>query len=172
MTAILCRQAGAGVVREARGTIGQVRNRRHNVRGLACEVRVPQLLGVPGATRDPTLQELVTDSPATVATFDHVHPTGFVPAVGVVVAGEQVAVLVERQLLRVAQSVGEHFEFRAIGIAPQHRTGVGHGQGSVFGFEVKPAVADAEVEPTIGAHPQAMEVVTEESDVHAEAVVE
>ncbi len=110
------------------------------------------------------VDELVADPPAAVAPFDQVDPARLVAAVGVVVAGEQVAELVERQLLRVAETRGEDLQLGAVGVAAEHRAGVGHRQlAAVDGRHVEAAVADAEVEPPVGPEPQAVQVVAQEA---------
>ena len=114
-------QARAGIVRQARRAVGEVGDRRHDVGRLAGVVRVPDLLAVQRAAVG---QVLVGHPPAAVAPFDDVDPAGLVAAVGVVVAGEEVAVVVERQLLRIAQAGGEHLQVRAIELAAQHRAGL------------------------------------------------
>ena len=70
---------------------------------------------------------LVADAPAAVATFDQVHQALLVALVAVVVAGEQVAVFVERQLLRIAQAVVHDLELGAVGVGAVHRAFVGKG---------------------------------------------
>ncbi len=117
--------------------------------------------------------ELVADPPAAVAPLDHVDPARPVAAVGVIVAGEQVAELVERQLLRVAEPRGEDLELGAVGVAAEDRAGVGDGQlAAVEGRHVEPAVADAEIEPPVGPEPQAVQVVAQEADVDAVPLVQ
>ena len=103
------------------------------------------------ARGDTAFEELVTDPPAAVAALDEIDPAGLVAAIGVVVAGEEVAELIESQLLRVAQARGEDLELGAVGIAAQHGAGIRHGQGlAVACCDVEAAVADAEIEPAVG----------------------
>ena len=105
-----------------------------------------------GPAADRRFDELVADPPAAVAPLDDVDPARPVAAVGVVVAGEEIAVLIECQLLRVAEPGGEDLQLGAVGVAAQDRAGVGNGERvAVDGRHVEPAVADAEIEPAIRA---------------------
>jgi hypothetical protein len=103
-------QARAGVVRAAAGAAGDVRDRRDHVRRGVLLLEVGQPLGQPRAGRLGGLDVLVADAPASVAAFYDVNPPRRVAVVAVVVASEQVAVVVEHQLLRVAQARGEDLD--------------------------------------------------------------
>ena len=73
---------------------------------------------------------LVADAPAVVSPFDNVDQSGWVAVVGVVVAGEEIAVLVEDELLRIAQARGIQFQPGAVGIAAEDGAGFGIVDGS------------------------------------------
>ena len=162
-----------GVVGQAGGAVGDVDDRREDVGGLAVPAGMPELLGVPGASRGREVEVLVAHPPAAVAPLDDVDPAGLVAAVGVVVAGEQVAVVVEGEFLRVPQAGGEDLQVRPVGLAAEDRAGVGGDEVLAFlGGDVQAAVADREVEPAVGAHLEAVEVVAEEGDVDAVAGAE
>ena len=94
---------------------------------------------------------------------------GAVARVGVVVDREQVAALVERQLLRVPQPGGEQLQLAAVGPAAQDGAGVEVRQHAVGRLDVQPAVADREVDAAVGPQAQAVQVVAEQGDVDAEA---
>ena len=99
------------------------------------------------------------------------YPAGLVAAVGVVVAGKEVAVLVERQLLRVPQAGGEELQLRAVRVATEDGSRVGVGDfAAVDAGDVQAAVAGREVQLAVRAHAQAVQVVADEADVHAIAV--
>ena len=115
-----------------------------------------------------SFEELPSDAPAAVAALDEVGPAGLVAAVGVVVAGEEVAPFVEDDLLGVAKADVEHFHAGAVGVAAEDGAGVGGAHGAALGAEDGGAVADAEVEAAVGPEGEAVEVMAEES--HADAV--
>ena len=168
----LRQRCDAGVVGHAGRPVGDVTARRHHVGGLLVVRQAPDLLGVPRAQPHRVVHLLVAQPPAAVAALDDVHPARRVAAVGVVVAGEQVAVLVEGQLLRVAQADGHDLQLRAVGVAAQHRAGVGVGEDLARGLDVEAAVADGEVDAAVGAHFQAVAVVAQVRRVDAVAVVQ
>ena len=114
-------------------------------------------------------EELPTDAPAAVAALYGVHPAGGVAAVGVIVAGEESAELVEGEFLWVAKAVVENLETGAIEFAAVDCAGLGRVQlAPVEGGDGGGAVADAEINPAIGAKAQPVQVVPEEADAHAE----
>src|SRR5690606_16099368 len=96
------------------------------------------------------------------APFDDIDPAGLVAAVAVVVAGEEVAVVVERQFLRIAQTGGEFFQVRAIQVAAEHGAALRIRKVPVPLADVVAAVADAEIELAVGADDQPMHVVAAE----------
>ena len=86
------------------------------------------------------------------------------------IPGEQVPVLIERQLLRVSQAGGEHFEFRSVGIAAEHGSPIGIDEPlALLGHDVETAIADAEIQPPVGPERQAVQVVPAERDADAES---
>ena len=89
-------EAGAGVVGDAGRAVLNVADRGQQIGGLFGMPGVPELLGVPRAGGAPRGM-LVSDPPAAVAVFHEVHEPFLVALVGVVVAGEQVAVFVEEK---------------------------------------------------------------------------
>ena len=116
---------------------------------------------------------LVSDAPAAVAALDDVDPAGGVAAVGVVVAGEQVAEFVEGKVLRVAQAGVEQLEVGPVRLAAEHRAAVGVADVSAVGRgDVEAAVANAEVDAPVGPEAQAVQVVAGDLVVDAEAGVQ
>ena len=78
--------------------------------------------------------------------------------------------LVEHQLLRVAQSAMHHFELGAIRVRAEHRALVGKRDASAFlARHVHAAIADGEVQLAVVAHRQAVEIVAGEVVAHTEA---
>ena len=167
MAAIALVQPRARVVGQARGAAREVGDGRHDVGRLAGVGRMPELLRVPRSAQVRAVDPLVRIAPAAVAALDHVDPTRAVAAVGVVVAGPQVAVVVEGQLLRIAQAGGEDLEVGAVELAAQHRTRVRVRVGLALVFDVEAAVADREVEPPVDPQLDAVQVVAEQRDVDA-----
>ena len=86
---------------------------------------IPKFLRVERSARVGTFHELIADAPAAIAAFHDINPARLIAAVGVVVAGEQVAVLIENQVLRIAQAESEHFEFGAVRVATEDTARVG-----------------------------------------------
>ena len=166
------KQADARVISQPGRAVGQVGDRRHDVGRLTGKRRVPELFLVPRPARVRGFEELVADPPAAIAAFDEIDPACAVAAIGVVIAGEQVAELIERQLLRVAQAGGKDLELGAVGVAAQDRAGIRHGERfAVNGCHVEAAVADAEIEPAVGPELEAVQVVAQKPDVNAVAVM-
>ena len=109
-------------------------------------MRIPKFLRVEWSARVGAFHELIADAPAAVAAFHNVNPPRLIATVGVVVAGEKVSVLIEHQVLRIAQAESEHFEFRAVRITTKHATRVGIAHAAAIGeLHVRAAVADAEI---------------------------
>ncbi len=170
MVAVLGGQAGAGVVDEAGWTVGDVDDGGNDVGGLAFPARVPELLGVPGASAGREVEVLIAHPPAAVAAFDDVDPAGLVAAVGVVVAGKQIAEVVEGEFLGISQAGGVDFEVRPVRLAAEDRAAIRSVEVLAFlRRDVQAAVADGEIEPPVRAHLEAVEVVAEEGDVDAVA---
>ena len=161
-------EGDARVISQPGWAIGDVGDRRDDVRRLAGERGIPEPFLVPGASAVRRFDELVADPPSAVAPFDHVNPASLVAAVGVIVAGKEVAILIKCQLLRVAEPCCEDLELGAVGIAAQHGSRIGDGQrAALAGLHVESAVADAEIEPAVGPEPQAVQVVTQKADMNA-----
>ena len=112
-------QPGAGKVSHAGRTARDVGDGRDNVGSLALKLRIPKLLRVERSARVRSLHELITDAPAIVAALHHVNPAGLVAAVRIVVSGKQVAVLIEHEVLRVAQAEGKNFELGAVRVTAE-----------------------------------------------------
>ncbi len=162
-------EAGARVVVDAGRAVFDVGDRGEEVRGLTVEAGIPKLFQVPRAGAAER-GELVADAPAAVAALNHVDETFHVTLVGVVVTGPEIAVLVEREFLRIAQAGRDDLEVGAIRIAAEHRALVGQGDRVAFlGDDVRAAVADREVELAVGAEDQAVQIVTGVVEVDAVA---
>jgi hypothetical protein len=99
-----------------------------------------------------------------------VHPPRFVAAIRVVVAREEVAELVESQLLRIPQPRGENFESGSVRLASQDGAGVGEIVHAALRLDVEAPVPDGKIETTIRAENETVQVMADESDVDAEAV--
>jgi hypothetical protein len=162
-------EARPGLECEPRRTVGQVGDGRHEVGGLAVEVRLPQAFVVPGTAHPRSAQVLVGLAPAALAALDHVHDARAVAAVGVVVAREEIEAIVEGELLRIAQPGVPDLELAAVQVAAQHRAGVRMCERPGLRLDVEPAVADREVEPPVRAQRQPVQVVPEEGHVHTVA---
>jgi len=111
---------------------------------------------------------LIADAPAGVAAFDDVDEALHVAHVAVVVAGEEIANLVEEEVLGIAEAGGEEFDVGAVEIAAEDGAGIGGGDGVGGRDDVGAAVADAVVEFAVGADDEAVHVVA--GEVEADAV--
>ena len=172
MAGVAFGHAGAGVVGKAGGALGDVGNGWDDVGGGVGVSDIPNFFGVPGAEGNGEAEMLVADAPAVVAAFDEVQPTRLVAEVGVVVAGEEVAEVVEGEFLRVAEAGGEDFEVAAVGVAAEDGARIGVGDDAAGGFDMGAAVADGVVEFAVGSEAEAVEVVAEITDAQAVAEVE
>ena len=114
----------------------------------------------------------MSHAPTGVAVFDEVEDAFAVALVVVVVDGEEVAEIIEDDLLRIAEVDVEFFEFRAVGIASEDSAAVGAGEGFAILIDVVTAVADGPIEFAVGAEGEAVQVVSGETHAHAEAVDE
>ena len=100
---VLIAQADAGIIGQPRWAIADIGYGRNAMGGFAVG-ETHALIQPRAAARGPrcTLQKLPANAPAAVAAFHGVDPARGIAAVGVVVAGKQVAVRVKGQLLRIA----------------------------------------------------------------------
>src|SRR6266513_73388 len=92
--------------------------------------------------------------PHSCSALHQVGPPRRVAGVAVVVAGPEVPLRVERELLRVAQARREQLEAGPVRVAAHHAARVGIVQDPL---DVDAAVADREIELPVGPEPQAVE---------------
>ena len=171
-------ERGARVVDHARWTAVVRRHRRHDVRRLAGEARLEHLLVHPDVVavvlRVGVLAVLPVRAPAAVRSVRNVDETlGLALVIAVVVDADQVAVLVERELLQVADPGREHLEVRAVGLRAHDRALVRIGP-ALAGLvrDVKADVADLPVEPAVGTAYQAGHAVPAERGMDAVALAD
>ena len=113
---------------------------------------------------------LIGHVPTAFAAVDDVDQPRVVAFVAVVVVGEQIAVLVEGEFLRIAQAAMDDFELGTVLIAAEHRSGTRADERLAFlAGHVEAAISDAEIEFAVRTENQPVEVVAEEGDVHPEA---
>ena len=94
---VVVRKPGAGVIRDAARPGAHVGHGRDQVGGVGILLHLPELLIHPRPAADGVVIPLISDAPTAVAAFDDIDPAGGVAVVGVVVAGEEIAVVVERK---------------------------------------------------------------------------
>ena len=138
--------------------------RRDDPGGLAIVGGVPELLAVPGAA---ILDVLKRHVPARVAPREDMDEPGLVAPVGVVVDGEQIAEIVEGQLLRIPQARGHDLEVAAVGMAAEDGTAAGIVVRPAIEGDLVTTIADREVDPSIGPQHEAMEIVAPQRDPDA-----
>ena len=173
MVLVSVRKSEARIEGHACGAVGevldgwQVPRRAHGVGGVPLP---PAALLVPRSALVAAFERLVVHVPARLAALHDVDDACAVSAVGVVVAGEEVAPLVEGQFLRIPQRMREDLQARAVRLAAEDGT-------REDALEVLPllvgdvvaAVADRPVDAAVGPGGQAVHVVTAQRGAHAEA---
>ena len=180
----LRRQTGAGIVGETGGAVTNVRQRREQIRGCVRLGEMPESFAIPRTHLRlirAGFEPLPADAPAEVRTLHDVMPAGLVAAIAVIVGGEEIAVIVERQLLRIAQSPSDDLEVAAVPIRTEDAARVGDQLRREAGdrildlreeIRVRAAVGDGPVELAIGTEDKPVHVVSAKGDVDAEAVEE
>ena len=173
---ILGRHAGPRIPRDTRRSAAHMADGRQNVGGGVRLGVPPKALCVPRAKLRRVLP-LPTDAPSAVAAGQDVDPAGLVAAVGVVVAGPEVALVVEGEFLRIAQAHGHDLDVRAVGFAAEDRAGVGDEVLQRLTrkeprSEVRPprraTIGDRPIDTAIGSELQPVHVMATEGDVDAE----
>jgi len=107
------------------------------------------------------------------ATLRQINPARRVATVRVVVAGPEVAELIEDQFLRIAQACSEDFQIRAVGIAAIDDAGLAVlDDFALLVFDVGAAITDAEVDSSFGTESQAMQVVSDKGHTNSITVME
>ena len=124
-------KTGAGIVREARRAITDVGDGRLHPSGLFGVFQRPEFFGIPHASGR-RFAELVGGAPTGIPAFGHIDDAGSVAVVAIVIAGEEVAVIIERERLWIAQAIGVNFHIRAVLVATQGATGFGIGKHLAF----------------------------------------
>ena len=168
----------AGIVREARGSRVPRRDRWSEEGRLTREASLEQALVHPDlvrvVVRITVLAELPVDAPAAVHPIDYVEqPLRLARVVAVVVGADQVAVLVERELVRVAKTVGEYLQLGAVRIGAQDHAAVRVDELATFTRgDVDAEVALLEVDASVGTDDRSGMPVASEADVHAGTVGE
>ena len=156
------------IVRDAGRAVAEMGERRRHIRrGRSARAGDgPQLFGVEGAAvalldrRRMVVGAVIAVPPAALAALRDVDPAGLIARVGVVVVGEEIAGVVESELLRIAQTAVDQFQMRPVELAAEDGSALGVGdRRSFLGLDVESAVADREVEPAVGPDPQAMEIM-------------
>ncbi len=116
------------------------------------------------------MRRLMAHVPAGVAALQRIHHAGEVADVARVVEGEKVAVFIEGEFLRIAQTFAKQLETAAVGLAAKDRPATGSRDDlAVFRRDVIAAIANGKIEPTIRAARDAVEIVADEGNAHAEA---
>ena len=163
-------QTRAGIMRDAARAIGQEHDGRDDPVWRLRFARLPEVLGHPRITLFSHRMMLPAHAPAVVAAWHEIMPALAVAHVAVVVAGEKIAVIIEGEFLWIAEAVAENFELGTVALAAKHRTFIGQREGFVFlRHDMRAAVAEGKVEPSIRREREAMEIVAGEGKTHAVA---
>ncbi len=176
MIRITLGQAQPGIVDEARGTVGDLGDGRKDPGGLGLVLEVEEPLRHPRTPDIVAGQRLIGHRPARLTALDDVDEARRIAAVPVVVAGEEVAVVVESELLGIAKSRGEDLEVAAVGIHTKYGAAPGSDRrlehAAALERQVVAAVSDREVELPVGPPGKAVEIVATEGGLHTEAALE
>ncbi len=169
-------QRRAGIVNHARGAVVEILDGWNEVGGLPFLTRLEHLLVHPDfivvVFGVGVLAVLPVGAPARVGAVHDVHqPLAFARMVAVVVGTDEVAVLVEHELVGVAQARSKYFKISSVWVRPDDYALVGI---AVFVplhvGKISSDVADTPVNPPVGAFHRARHTMTAEADVDAEAV--
>lgn len=162
-------ERGTRIVFKTGGPVRIVGDGRKNERGLAWEMGLPVAFAHPRAVH---FQVLKIAAPAAVARFRQIDKTFPFPfLVGVIVDCEQVTIVVEGGLLRIAHPPHVDLEMRSIRLDPHDGPLVRVKKlASLARGDVQAFVADAPIDASIGSDDRAMHVVTGVGDVNPEAV--
>ena len=110
---------------------------------------------------------LITDAPAAIRPFDDVIPLRRVTVIGVVVAGVEIAVIVEAELLRVAETIREHFEVCPVRIAAQHTARIRISKlFTLFRNDVETAIAAGKIKFPIRPESQPVQIMAFKTKSH------
>ena len=172
MVVVTAREAGAGIEGHAARTRAGVAERRQMPRGLAGVGQVPEAFGVPRTREFHALHVLITNAPAVVGALDDLQPARAVADVGVVVAHEEIAAVIEGQRHGIAQAPREQLGIGAVEIAAEDAAAVGAGERAAVALHMKTAVAHAEVKFAVGAEAQAVQLMARVAEVNTETVQE
>ena len=172
-------QGGPRLKGERRRCIPAVLNGRQDVGGLACVERNPHLLRQPrvveilaGGPNMGGISILVIHTPARVRTLGKINQAlPFPLEIRVVIHCEEIAVVVEVEILAVPQTMGEDLEFAAVRITAQDtaRMRIAHPL-AFLRQDVGPAIAHAPVELAIICLQNAVKVVVAVPDVGGESM--
>ena len=110
---------------DASRPVAQVCDRRHDPSSLILKWQMPEPLCVPGTTQILFVTHVLkANIPAAIAPLQDVDDAGSVPAIGIIVAGEKVAVFVVGQILRISQAGMIDFKIGPVSITAEDRTAI------------------------------------------------
>ena len=158
-----CTKSGTRIIRQPARALAHGAGGRED----AVLAPLPQFLLHP---RSEAVHVLVAGAPAVIAVLDEMQHAAWIGAGGVIVHGPEIAEVIEREFLRIAQAVAEDFQIRSIGFAAEYTAAVGEIDHDALAIgEAHAAVAEAHVDATVGAAEEPVQVVSGNADVHAEA---
>ena len=128
------------------------------------------VVGLSGDGIPTRVAKLPIQSPTGIAALGDVDEAfPLLPQVAIVVHGEEVAVVIEGDFLRIAQAGGIDLQIRSVGVHPQDAAGVRVPKDSAFAIgDREPVVAAGEVEFPVGPHDESVQVVAIEGGVDSE----
>ena len=146
------------MIRETRGTAGEIGHRWHDIGGLLIILRLPHALGHPtidGMSFQSDLlvkrvHGLVFHLPTTIATGHEVNHASLVSLIGIVIDADGIALGIEGDLLGITQTGVDQFEVGTIRLETEGRSLVRIMIGFAFlGRETQSAVTHRAVNHAI-----------------------
>ena len=123
-------------------------------------LQMPDRFRVPRAGQIRFWNVLIGHVPATIAAGHNIHQPRIVALVAIVIVGEQVAVLINCELLRISQSLMNAFKFSAIWIATiNHAASRVGNRRPFFGDDMAAAITDRKIQFAIDAPDKSVQVV-------------
>ena len=109
--------------------------------------------------------------PPRVGVVEHVNYAGFVPNIPRVVEGKKIALVVESQVLRIAQAMGVDLEIRPVRVTTENRSSTGCLVGlAILVHDVKATITHRKVKTSVGSTRDSVKVMPNEGNPDPETI--
>ena len=173
---ITFRKAQSGIVNETRRPVRYMRHGRQHPCGLRLVLQLPKTFGDPRPPHVVAGQRLESHGPSRLTALDQIDNSRGVTAIAIIITGKQVPVVIEGQLLRIPHTRREDLQVAAVGIHPKHRTTTrSHRRLENLALVTRhavPAVPHREIDLSVRAPDETVQVMPDEGGLHAEACVD